>query len=167
MDRYLRYCRYAHWYEKQLRINEIMRNKRERNVSVDCWKTKIGGTRRLVENECRSPEGTKFRRMNGAKQKSSEKKQMWEQIKSRPKGKCGWKIKSGGGETVRKVKHSSVRIENPIPALYRGTEYFSLARTFRTTWGGEAKTIVVRKKQTRPTQRVSLIRFMFFALSNR
>ena len=40
------------------------------------------------------------------------------------------------GETVRKVKHSSVRIENPIPALYRGTEYFSLARTFRTTWGG-------------------------------
>ena len=40
------------------------------------------------------------------------------------------------GETVRKVKHSSLRIENPIPALYRGTEYFSLARTFRTTWGG-------------------------------
>ena len=40
------------------------------------------------------------------------------------------------GETVRKVKHSSVRIENPIPALYRGTEYFSLARTFRTAWGG-------------------------------
>ena len=39
------------------------------------------------------------------------------------------------GETVRKVKHSSVRIENPIPALYMGTEYFSLARTFRTTWG--------------------------------
>ena len=31
----------------------------------------------------------------------------------------------------------------------------------------EAKTIVVRKKQTRPTQRASLIRFMFFALSNR
>ena len=43
------------------------------------------------------------------------------------------------GETVRKVKHSSVRIENPIPALYRGTEYFSLARTFRTTWGGGCK----------------------------
>ena len=40
------------------------------------------------------------------------------------------------GETVRKVKHSSVRIENPIPALYRGTEYFSLARTFRMTLGG-------------------------------
>ena len=29
-------------------------------------------------------------------------------------GKQKW-----GGETVRKVKHSSVRIENPIPALYR------------------------------------------------
>ena len=58
----------------------------------------------------------------GAKQKSSER-QMWVENKS-------------GGETVRKVKHSSVRIENPIPALYRGTEYFSHARTFRTTWGG-------------------------------
>ena len=40
------------------------------------------------------------------------------------------------GETVRKVKHSSVRIENPLSALYRGTEYFGLARTFRTAWGG-------------------------------
>ena len=36
------------------------------------------------------------------------------------------------GETVRKVKYSSVRIENPL--LARGTEYFSLARTFRTVW---------------------------------
>ena len=44
-----------------------------------------------------------------------------------------------GGETVRKVKHSSVRIENPIPALYRGTEYFSLARTFRTALGSKIK----------------------------
>ena len=43
---------------------------------------------------------------------------------------------SAGGEVVRKVKHSSVRIENPLLALYRGTEYFSLARTFRTAcWG--------------------------------
>ena len=41
----------------------------ERSVNEDCWKTKIGGKRRLVENECRSPEGTKFRRMNGANQK--------------------------------------------------------------------------------------------------
>ena len=40
------------------------------------------------------------------------------------------------GEVVRKVKHSSVRIENPLLALYRGTGYFSLARTFRTVWGG-------------------------------
>ena len=45
--------------------------------------------------------------------------------------------KSGGGKTVRKVKHSSVRIENPIPALYRSTEYFSLARTFRTALGSK------------------------------
>ena len=29
-----------------------------------------------------------------------------------------------------------MRIENPFLALYRGTEYFSLARTFRTVWGG-------------------------------
>ena len=42
------------------------------------------------------------------------------------------------GETVRKVKHSSVRIENPLSALYRGTEYFGLARTFRTACGGGA-----------------------------
>ena len=27
---------------------------------------------------------------------------------------------SAGGEVVRKVKHSSVRIENPLLALYRG-----------------------------------------------
>ena len=39
------------------------------------------------------------------------------------------------GEVVRKVKHSSVRTENPLQALYRGAEYFSLARTFRTVWG--------------------------------
>ena len=46
------------------------------------------------------------------------------------------KIRGQSGEIVRKVKHSSVRIENPLSALYRGTEYFSLARTFRTAWGG-------------------------------
>ena len=28
-----------------------------------------------------------------------------------------------------------MRIENPLSALYRGTEYFSLVRTFRTVWG--------------------------------
>ena len=50
--------------------------------------------------------------------------------KANVRGKQKW-----GGATVRKVKHSSVRIENPIPALYRGTEYFSLAKTFRATWG--------------------------------
>ena len=42
----------------------------------------------------------------------------------------------GSGEIVRTVKHSSVRIENPLSALYMGTEYFSLARTFRTVCGG-------------------------------
>ena len=121
--------------------------KRRLVESEDWWKTKITGKLRLVKNECRSPEGTKFRRMNGAKQKSSEKKQMWEQIKSCRKSKYGSETKvvlkanvggkqKWGGETVRKVKHSSVRIENPIPALYRGTAYFSHARTFRTTWGG-------------------------------
>ena len=30
-----------------------------------------------------------------------------------------------------------MRIENPLLAFYRGTEYFSLVRTFRTVWGGE------------------------------
>ena len=49
-------------------------------------------------------------------------------------------------ETVRKVKHASVRIENPLPALYRGTEYFSLARTFRTTWGGRKTKVVSKNK---------------------
>lgn len=41
----------------------------EKSLSEDCWNAKIAGMRRFVENECRSPEGTKFRRMNGAKQK--------------------------------------------------------------------------------------------------
>ena len=39
------------------------------------------------------------------------------------------------GETVLKVKHFSVRIKNPLLALYRGTGYFSLAWAFRTAWG--------------------------------
>ena len=43
----------------------------------------------------------------------------------------------GLGEVIRKVKQSSVRIENPLLALYRGKECFSLARTFRTAWEGE------------------------------
>ncbi len=41
----------------------------------------------------------------------------------------------GLGEVVRKVRHSSVRIENLLLALYGGTGYFSLARTFWTVWG--------------------------------
>lgn len=64
----------------------------------------------------------------GANQKSSER-QMWERNKSRQKGKCGWKTKVGR-ETVRKVKHSSVRIENPIPALYRGYGVFQSRKDF-------------------------------------
>ena len=70
------------------------------------------------------------------------------------------------GETVRKVKHSSVGIENPIPALYRGTEYFSLARTFRTALGSKNNSSQKKNKRGRP-KRVSLIRFMFFVPSNR
>ena len=35
-------------------------------------------------------------------------------------------------QTARKLKHSSVRIANLLSALYRGTEYFSLARIFWT-----------------------------------
>lgn len=39
--------------------------------------------------------------------------------------------------SVRKVKHSSVRIENLLLDLCVGdTEYFSLARTFQMVWGG-------------------------------
>lgn len=88
------------------------------------------------------------------------KEQIWERIKSRRKDKCGsetkvvrkanvgGKQKWGGGETIRKVKHSSVRIENPIPTLYRGMEYFSLAKTFRATWG-ESKNNSGQKKNKR------------------
>ena len=49
-----------------------------------------------------------------------------------------WEVPAGdkfSREVIRKVKHYSVRIENPLLALYRGTGYFSLARTFRTVWG--------------------------------
>ena len=48
-----------------------------------------------------------------------------------------WVADESVGETVRKVKYSSVRIENPLLALYRGEEYFSLARTFRAVLGVE------------------------------
>ena len=48
----------------------------------------------------------------------------------------------GQGETVSKVKHSSARIKNSLLALYRGTEYFGLARTFRTAWGGGKKNYI-------------------------
>ena len=33
-----------------------------------------------------------------------------------------------------------MRIENLLLALYRSTEYFSLARTFRTAWGDDSQT---------------------------
>ena len=36
------------------------------------------------------------------------------------------------GSLVREFKHSSVRIEYPLPALYMGTEYFIPAGTFKT-----------------------------------
>ena len=41
-----------------------------------------------------------------------------------------------GGESVRKVKYSSARIENLLLTLYRVTEYFSLVRTCR---GGQGE----------------------------
>ena len=141
---------------------------RERSVSEDWCKTKIG-VKRMQEsrrNEVSADEWSESKVVGkanvGANQKSSER-QMWERNKSRRKrSKCGSETKVvrkanvGGkqkwGETVRKVKHSSVRIENPITALYRGTEYFSLARTFRTTWGG-SKNNRGQKKQKRPTQK--------------
>ena len=62
----------------------------------------------------------------------------------------------GGGEIVRKVKHSLVRIENPLSALYRGTEYFSLARTFRTAWGGLRPGKINERLITNRTHMISL-----------
>ena len=47
------------------------------------------------------------------------------------------------GEVVRKVKHSSVRIENQLLALNRGKECFSLARTFRTAWEGDRESAAI------------------------
>lgn len=40
------------------------------------------------------------------------------------------------GSLVREFKHSSVRIEYPLPALYMGTEYFIPAGTFKTARRG-------------------------------
>ena len=57
-------------------------------------------------------------------------------------------------ETVWKVKYSSVRIENPLLALYRGTEYFCLARTFRTVWRGGRSGGLTSRHQTTGRVRV-------------
>ena len=43
------------------------------------------------------------------------------------------------GETVLKVKVPPVRIENSLSPLYRGTDFSTLAETFKTVWGGEVK----------------------------
>ena len=40
------------------------------------------------------------------------------------------------GETVLKVKVPPVRIENSLLPLYRGTDFSTLAETFKTVWGG-------------------------------
>ena len=40
------------------------------------------------------------------------------------------------GETVLKVKAPPVRIENSLSPLYRGTDFSTLAETFKTVWGG-------------------------------
>ena len=45
-----------------------------------------------------------------------------------------------------------MRIENPFLALYRGTEYFSLARTFRTVWGGGGMQKGLAKTLANPLQ---------------
>ena len=39
------------------------------------------------------------------------------------------------GETVLKVKVPPVRIENSLSPLYRGTDFSTLAETFKTVWG--------------------------------
>ena len=72
----------------------------------DWWKAKIGG-----------------KRMQESSRRNEVSADEWSETKVVRKANVGGKQKWGG--TVRKVKHSSVRIENPIPALYRGTEYFS------------------------------------------
>ena len=41
------------------------------------------------------------------------------------------------GETVLKVKVPPVRIENSLSPLYRGTDFSTLAETFKTVWGGQ------------------------------
>ena len=43
----------------------------------------------------------------------------------------------GGGETVLKVKVLPVRIENSLSPLYRGTDFSTLAETFKTVWGSD------------------------------
>ena len=63
------------------------------------------------------------------------------------------------GEAVRKVKYSSVRIENPLSALYRGTEYFCLARTFRTAWGG-ISIAEIQKKEVNQSWTLQLTSFV-------
>lgn len=46
------------------------------------------------------------------------------------------KLASAEGESVWKVRQSTVKIENLYSALYRGLEHFSLARPFRIAWEG-------------------------------
>lgn len=70
----------------------------------------------------------------------------WSETKVVGKANVGGKQK-WGGETIRKVKHSSVRIENPIPTLYSiGGWSISVSQRLFGRPGVKAKTIVVRKK---------------------
>lgn len=48
------------------------------------------------------------------------------------------------GETVLKVKVPPVRIENSLSPLYRGTDFSTLAETFKTVWGGGRVAILTR-----------------------
>ena len=49
-----------------------------------------------------------------------------------------------------------MRIANPLLALYRGTGYFGLARTFRTVWGGESARIILWIPILRGTESMSV-----------
>ena len=49
-----------------------------------------------------------------------------------------------------------MRIENSLLALYRGTEYFSLARTFLTVWGEAGREGNFVRENPPPTGQVYL-----------
>ena len=56
------------------------------------------------------------------------------------------------GETVLKVKVPPVRIENSLSPLYRGTDFSTLAETFKTVWGGGRSNQTIRGKVGHPQE---------------